>query len=36
VKKDGTLEPHPKQRGNPGDAASPWWLLDTKDIRGQS
>jgi len=36
VKSDGTLEPHPNQRGNPGDAASPWWLLDTRDIRGQS
>ena len=36
VKSDGTLEPHPDQRSNPGDAASPWWLLDTKDIRGQS
>ena len=35
VKKDGTLEPHPDQKGNAGDAASPWWLLDTKDIRGQ-
>ena len=36
VKKDGTLEPHPDQRGNPGDTASPWWLLETRDIRGQS
>jgi hypothetical protein len=36
VKSDGTLEPHPDQKGNAGDAASPWWLLDTKYIRGQS
>jgi hypothetical protein len=36
VNSDGTLEPHPGQRGNPGNAASPWWLLETKDIRGRS
>ena len=36
VKKDGSIEPHPNQRGNPGDTASPWWLLETRDIRGQS
>jgi len=35
VKKDGTLEPHPTQRGNPGDAASPWWLLETRILKGQ-
>ncbi len=36
MKPDGTPKPHPDQRGNPGDAASPWWLLETRDIQGQS
>jgi hypothetical protein len=33
VKPDGTLEPHPDQRGKPGDTASPWWLLETKILK---
>lgn len=32
VKPDGSLEPHPDQQGRPGNVASPWWLLDTRDI----
>ncbi len=30
VKKDGTIEPNPMQRGRPGDISSPWWLLESK------
>lgn len=30
VNKDGSIEPNPKQRGRPGDVASPWWLLESR------
>jgi hypothetical protein len=36
IKKDGTPEPHPKQRGKSGDVASPWWLLENRSLKDQS
>jgi hypothetical protein len=30
ISAEGAVEPHPDQRGQPGQVASPWWLLETR------
>jgi len=36
VQDDGNLAPHPEQQGRPGDVASPWWLVDSRRLQGES